>query len=250
MLLHRTCLLAIACFLLAGCSKHESIPSQSEYAFTNGTTVRLNLDFYASQADYASSQNRVGQYHIEPGATQTIPLTPLNTVWLDWYSDNYAFNNWQSANSGFNRNSPTPQLKVAIENDHFTLNSNSRDTTRSVLLNGSGASSRWRGTAISTGDIYDFIFRKDFTGTYSQTTGGNVISGGFNYGVTSVTNLSLGQGRFTVTLTSSQSGSSQSSIFQATFSSSIFGSQWTGRDTLTIRNLLSSTGDFYVRRQP
>ena len=162
---------AVALFHLTGlvsCRKPE-IPTQSTYTFTNQTGSRITFDLYSDERDYYQNENRLQQYVIDAGASQNMVLDVARTYWVDWYSADYRYNNWANI---FSVADPAPKLQVAMVDDKRSIRATVPDTLRSVMLNGSGASSAWKGTVTNSAPIngtHEFIFSKDFSGKYTYT---------------------------------------------------------------------------------
>ena len=178
--------LSAALLPIVSCKKHE-IAKESNYTLTNSTGQRLTVDVYNTKEDYTNNTNRSSQYFLEANQDLRVKLKAPGTLYLDWYSDNYSYNNWDynRSNNVITLMAETP---VAIEDDHVYLTNNFYpDTSRSVLLNGSGTSSTWefavpfQNGTIQTGK-YRFVFRKDFSGRYTFTNGaGNISTRDFHY---------------------------------------------------------------------
>ena len=164
------------CTMLTACTKHAA-PKDSTYTFTNTVPERITVDVYNSEADYVNNANRAGRYNVDAGSDVKITLPAPGTVWLDWYSSGFTYNNWRrygtGGGGGSNGSKYLAETPVAIVDDHVYLESawNYGDTSRSVILNGDGTSSTWEmdvppAFGPLTGGHYKFTFRKDFTGEY------------------------------------------------------------------------------------
>jgi hypothetical protein len=164
------------CFLvlfMAACTKpHEQI-TESTYTFTNQTGQRVTLDLYPTKTDYGKNTNRLQRLVLGPDSSDKLKLNVGQSYWVDWYTDDYAYNNW---NLNSNEVGLRQELKVADIDDTRTLSGGYKDTTRSIMLNGSGTSSTWKGiVSASTGadGIHVFVFQKDLTliHTFTNTAG-------------------------------------------------------------------------------
>jgi hypothetical protein len=168
--------------LLASCTKPHDLASESTYSFTNQTGKRVTFDLYPSKADYGMNTNRLERLVFEPNSTQKLKLRVGQEYWVDWYSDSYGYNNWE-LNS--NNTSVRPELKVADVDDSRVLSATYHDTTRSIMLNGSATSSRWKGVVANGSAVdgtHEFVFQKDFTGLHTFTsTGGQTTVEQFTY---------------------------------------------------------------------
>jgi hypothetical protein len=240
--------LALALCLVAGlfsCKKHD-IPTQSTYTFTNQTGRRISFDLYNSEEDYYHNANRMEQYNIEAGASQKMVLDVARVYWVDWYSADYRYNNWASA---FNSVDPGPKLQIAMVDDVRNIKASSPDTLRSVMLNGSGTSSTWKGTITTSSPIkgdHQFVFAKDFTGKYTFTDpiGGSYVRD-FKYSFSSFSQQGTSMYRFTLALRD------ESDVNFFSVACNLFNyTPHTGRDSLWVSPQSGSFSDqFFIVRQ-
>ena len=238
---------AALCFAtgLISCHKHD-IPTQSTYTFTNQIGKRVTFDLYNSEDDYYHNANRLQQYVIEPGASQKMVLDVARVYWVDWYSADYRYNNWATS---FNAVDPAPKLQVAMVDDVRTIKANAPDTLRSVMLNGNGISSTWKGTVTNSSAMngtHEFLFAKDFTGRYTYTDPNGIISiRDFKYGFSSFSQQGTTLSRFTINLSDAMAVN----FFTASCNLSNY-SPHTGRDSLWMASAFGSSFDqFFVKRQ-
>ena len=221
--------------LLCSCHKPEGLKTQSTYSFINQTGKRITFDIYRNKADYDLQQNLLHQYIIEPNASQPIVLDVAMAYWIDWYSAGLSNNNWQSNRSSYNRSSPPPEMNIAAEDQEILIKAATLDTARSVLLGGSGVSSRWRCTISDNPQLngtHEFIFSKDFSCTYIYTnTGGNSTQIIVEYIINaSTTTPGVPQG-FTAYILNTQGSVS----YRLTCNTGFLISPHTGRDSMLIR---------------
>lgn len=182
---------AILLFLIASCRKHEQAIT-STYTFVNNVPERVTLDMYGSEDDYNMQQHCLSRDTIDVGGKLPKTLEVLRTYWVDWHSDGYSYNNWRSLpeRSVSDNPRPLPQLTIADRDDQIQILSPVRDTSRSVLLQGSQLFSKWSGVidhADSLNGTFHFVFRKDFSGEYSfsDTAGRQIVSKPIKYTIRS-----------------------------------------------------------------
>ena len=164
----------IVCLLSqVACSKREEIARESTYTFNNKLEAHVNLDIYPTEKVYKSYTNRAGHYVINAGAKEQITLAVGKTYWIDWYSDDYSWNNmWDLGGSA----QPGPKLQTAAVDDVRDITQGSRDTVRSVLLNGLGLSTSWTTTFMNVAnqeETHQFIFRRNLSGQHSVIRSGD-----------------------------------------------------------------------------
>ena len=229
------------------CHKQE-VKTESTYTFTNTTGQRIMFDLYGSKEDYSRNANRMHQYIIEPGTAQQIEFEALKTYWIDWYSADYSMNNWRSTYTNeFDRPSPATEITIAAEDDHYSISSAIRDTSRSILMNGSGSSSTWQATITNSfglNGIHRFVFKKDFSGEYTYTdTHGATSTKPIKYGISTATFSSVAQLSFTLSVM--DEGLAEFCKVKA--NPGQFISPHTGRDTMLI--IFPTISDIPVVRQ-
>ena len=236
--------------ILPGCAKREGLKTQSTYAFTNQSGRQVTFDVYRTEEDYTEQQNRLHQYIIEPNASQPVVMDVGSICWIDWYSSDYSYNNWQSERSSYNRSSPPPALNIAAEDQQMILKPAIQDTARSVLINGGGLSSRWRCTISNANPqingTHEFLFKKDFTCTYTYTNpSGGSAQTATEYFLSQVTgSVGLPQG-FTAFITTLN----QTNTFRLTCNTGYLISPHTGRDTMRLLFQQITSQDYPLVRQ-
>jgi hypothetical protein len=215
---------------MESCRKPE-IQSQTLYTFNNKTGQRITLDLYGSKTDYGTDSNRLQRDILEPGSSAHATLDVLKTYWIDWYNEDYSINNLQRA---ANAATPWPELATPIADDvQIDMRPSSfRDTIRSVLFNGHGTSSTWKGS-LQEGTAWDgtheFRFRKDQTCLYTFTNGtGAVSTASLTYNVVSVGASGLGTNLFQLQVTNAQAS------YNFWIRCTLWGSSRTGRDTMSV----------------
>ena len=164
--------------------KSPELPSATQYVFRNTGNQAITLDLYGAKADYGTNTNMLERFVLSPGGVGKTRLLVGKTYWVDWYSDDYSLNN-MSRRLGITL--PWPELvtadaeEMAIDIVYHSF----RDTTRSVLFNGSGISSTWRGefaNGSAWDGIHEFVFRKDQSGDFTVTNRAGIVhKETFNY---------------------------------------------------------------------
>ncbi len=234
-----TGILFCICLLAGGCAKHEGIPTESTYTFTNRTGGYIKLDLYGSQADYAQNARRLGQYIVAPDARQPMVLEVGKNYWIDWYNDDYTVSNWYP-NSG---NSPLPKINIADAGDERTISATQHDTVRSVVL-GSSVSTSWKGTD-DAGIEHRFVFRKDLSGVHTYVGNGSMVTENFSY---QINTINLAADKRTISFELSISGESRNTSAEVRCNL-MYLPPVTGRDSLVIYDFNSGGSGYFVVRQ-
>ncbi len=180
--------LLAAIWLLSAC-KVQEFPKDATYTFNNNTGQPVTLDVYNTQDDYTNNSNRVSRTSIAPGKNAQMTFGIGNTVWVDWYTADYSLSNWHNnkriQKAGGQTLGLVGQINIAAMDDQINLAQSFgyTDTSRIILLNGSGSSSTWEmnipsGVGSAYAGKHRFVFSKDFTCkyTYTSTFGGQTNS--------------------------------------------------------------------------
>jgi hypothetical protein len=240
---------------MTACSKRKGIQTVSVYSFTNTLNYPVTFDVYGSKEDYSNNANIISRHVMEAGSTVPISFDAPKTYWVDWYTADYSFNNWgpdtvtTGQGNSFNNPLPRPKLAIASEPDNISIRSLKRDTSLSVLLNGSGVSSTWQAVISDMPDlngIHTFLFRKDFSGqyTFTRSTGAPAVQA-FSYEVQD--NQSSGYERSFILTTFDANKIPMVTFYFFVDAYSVSSS---GRDTLKAYFNQSASSDYYwARRQ-
>jgi len=220
--------------VLQSCIKNEGIPTESTYTFINQTDKPVTVDLYGSKEDYGVSSNRIKQYAIEPGAAQKMLLEVAKPYWVDWYSADYSYNNWELS---YSSPTPFPELAVAAVDDTRVISIRSSDTVWSVVFNGGDATGKWKGILSSSSHplagTHEFRFRKTMTGEHIFTDlSGAATSQEFTYQINGISYYLGKTSRFNLYLRNLQSAgifSISCNMFNMTPN--------TGRDALKVQTL-------------
>jgi hypothetical protein len=233
--------------LMLACTKPHDLSTESTYAFTNQTGRRITFDLYPSKADYGKNTNRLERLVFEPNSTQKLKLKVGESYWVDWYSDGYSMNNWDLTS---NNSSIRPELKVADVDDSRTISATYQDTMRSIMLNGGGTSSTWKGVVANGSTVdgtHEFVFQKDFTGTHSYTnSAGQTTFEQFTYRI-----YTISRDAFTTYYFSFYIDRNGISTYRASCNLKTL-TPFTGRDSLYITPTGVTGGpsvNFFVKRQ-
>lgn len=119
--------------------------------------------------------NRAGRDTLEDRASIRLPLKIGSTIWIDWYTTDYSMHNWTAARAVDGGPAIAAQLKISADDQKIALLPivpETRDTSRSVFLNGMDLSSTWELTSFSNDyrpGNHRFVFARDFTGLHTYT---------------------------------------------------------------------------------
>jgi hypothetical protein len=175
----RTLILVTIALTLCQCTKVRDVANTVTYTLHNQTGQRVIIDHYPSRQDYKDMTNRLGRDTVEAKASIRLPLHIGTTVWIDWYTTDFSMHNWTADRAMEGAPAIAAQFKVTAEDQNIALRSivpDTRDTSRSIFLNGMHLSSTWQLTSLPNDHRpgnHTFIFARDFTGlhTYTDTTG-------------------------------------------------------------------------------
>jgi hypothetical protein len=171
-------LIGLAALLwLGSCTRIDNTQQVANYTFTNSMHVPLRMDLYPSMEDYNNNRNLLQSYQLESGATLSMPLEVGKVYGIDWYSEGYRYSNWVNRSFFGGGATPTvhtlPYLGAAESGGQLSLSTDGEDTSRSILLNGSGTSSTWEARIDDASKYkgrHTFVFGKDFRCSYTLVT--------------------------------------------------------------------------------
>lgn len=131
------CLLATAC--------RKGTKDDTEVTFVNRISRDVTVDIYGSQEDYKNNSNRILRRTLsasgkigEPGTT----FTAGKTYYMDWYTDDYAYNNWY--NDLYNTQGKSyVQISPKVGGNTYYTEDAYMSNARKVFIDNTQSSTSW-----------------------------------------------------------------------------------------------------------